>query len=607
MRGAVKKLSRLSVARACFVTAALLVPVANVYAAPSGQRGSQTTEQGQSSRPENVAYAIPRSEPLDGAEVVLAQPLAPSDVTIYRRIFAAQRVGHIAAAKALIGRLDNPMLLGQVEAQLYLGPHHHSTPAELEAWIAKYGGEPCTGRIRHLLAERLPRGTKLPGTDVAYLPEPRLVASGAAPKAPKGVAVPRYLETRVDNLVAAGNETLAINAIAADGRMSLKAGAALRGVVARHLFGTGRYAEALTVASNAAREGHEAVWEPDFIAGLAAWQSNKVADALPWLAAAATADDASADQRAAGAFWAARVELRLRQPQAYLAWLGIAAGARGSFYGMLADRLLGHGLANDGLGASLSEADVEAVAAQPEGNLAFALIQVGRPAQAALALRALKPVIEKAPGLGRAVMRVAARAGLVDVAVAVDRALPGNEIAGAKLPLPALLPAGGFNVDPSLVYALARTESGFDVGAVSPVGARGLMQLMPATAHAMALRGKIAGSPENPAINLALGQSYLIYLGDQPGVSRSLLDILASYNAGPAAAAGWARSIHDGGDPLVFLESIPNPATRRFVRQVLTDSWIYAEELGSTPKSLDAMAQGRFPLLSPYGADLADR
>jgi soluble lytic murein transglycosylase len=56
------------------------------------------------------------------------------------------------------------------------------------------------------------------------------------------------------------------------------------------------------------------------------------------------------------------------------------------------------------------------------------------------------------------------------------------------------------------------------------------------------------------------------------------------------------------------MESIPDGATRRFVRQVLTDSWIYAEELGTTPKSLDALAEGKFPRLRNYGATaLADR
>lgn len=586
----------------------LLAVAVHSHAAIAGQRGSSTTVQDMISRPENVAYAIPRSTPANGAEVVLAQPLEPSDVTIYRHIFADQSAGRMGAAQALIDRLDNRLLLGQVLAQRYLGSHHHSTPAELESWLAHYNGEPHTLRIRHLLAERLPRGASLPTAKVSYLPEQELTASGAAPKPPISVPVPRRLADRVHNLAGSGHAAQAITVIRDDSHISRHAGAALRGAVARHLFTAGKYAQALRIARQAAKEGDEQVWQPDFIAGLAAWQLHDLKTATRYFQAAAVVRQTGAGQRAAGAFWAARVALRLRQPDAYLNWLNRAARSDESFYGMLAGRLLGRGMGETGLAVNLSEADVEAVASYRNGALAFALLQVGHAADAARALRALDPEMKHTAGLSRAVMRVAARAGLVDVAVTLARTLPGNEIAGARLPLPALHPLGGFNVDPSLIYAVARTESGFDVHAKSSVGARGLMQLMPATAAAMAKLDGIEGSFVAPSINLALGQNYLRYLGHQPGVKRNLLDILASYNAGPVAASAWARSIKDGGDPLIFLESIPNVTTRRFVRQVLTDSWLYGEEIGSTPDSLDAIAEGQFPLLSPYGkTTVADR
>jgi soluble lytic murein transglycosylase len=537
---------------------------------------------------------------------MLAQPLTPSDVAIYHRVFADQKSGDITAADHLLARVSNPLLKGQVLALRYLGPHHHTTPDELKAWLAAYNGQPYTLRIRSLLIKRLPRGASAPAAAVAYLPEPVMADVGAAPPRPPSVAVPRNLANRVDRLSRAGATDRAIDLISRDNHMSAAAGAALRGEVARHLFIDAHYAQAFRMASQAAHEGGNMVWRPDFIAGLAAWQMNNIAGALPYFSAAATATHTGAGQRAAGAFWAARAALRLHQPDAYLHWLDQAAAAPDSFYGMLAGRLLGHGLDGTGLAASLSEADIESVDAQPNGTLAFALIQVGRTADAARALQSLWPEVRRQADFGRAVMRVAARAGLVDVAVALNQTLPGNAIAGARLPLPALHPAGGFNVDPSLIYALARTESGFDADAVSPVGARGLMQLMPQTASAMARRGGISGNMRTPSVNLALGQSYLRYLGQQPGVRSNLIDILASYNAGPVAATAWAHSIHDGGDPLIFLESIPLAATRRFVRQVLADSWLYAEELGTTPHSLDAIAEGKFPRLSPYSTALAD-
>jgi len=188
----------------------------------------------------------------------------------------------------------------------------------------------------------------------------------------------------------------------------------------------------------------------------------------------------------------------------------------------------------------------------------------------------------------------------VDVSIALAGQAPdatGDDIAGARLPLPPLHPNGGFRIDPALLYALARTESGFNANAVSPVGARGLMQLMPVTANFIARNQGISGSVADPSANLALGQAYVRYLGEQSGINDNLLAILASYNAGPNAAAVWYNQLQDDSDPLVFLETIPNDETRRFIHQVLADSWIYAEEIGLRPASLDDLAQGNFPLL----------
>jgi len=341
-----------------------------------------------------------------------------------------------------------------------------------------------------------------------------------------------------------------------------------------------------------------ASWQTAFSDGLAAWERGDIAGAEPFFIRAANNTNASDDDQAAGAFWAARAALRLQEPDDYLNWLRQAANENTTFYGMIAGRLLGEGFGPTGIAATLTEADITAVDATPDGHLAFALLQVGETEQAGLALRALWPDMQADSDLAQAVMAVAARAGLVDVAVAISGQMPaGNEIAGARLPLPALHPDGGFTIDPALVYALARTESGFDAHAVSRAGARGLMQLMPVTAHFIARNQGISGAVSDPSANLALGQAYVRYLGQQSGIDNNLLAILASYNAGPNAAAVWYNQLQDDSDPLVFLESIPNDETRRFIHQVLADSWIYAEEIGLRPASLDDLAQGNFPLL----------
>lgn len=342
-----------------------------------------------------------------------------------------------------------------------------------------------------------------------------------------------------------------------------------------------------------------AQWRRDFVTGLSLWKQGNISKAGGIFSRTAQMAGISADDRAASAFWAARADLRTLQPNLYLEWLGKAASAPDTFYGMLAGRLLGQGFGPTGIAASLSEADVTAVDAQPDGHLAFALLQVGENEAAATALRALWPQMRANPDLARAVMAVAARAGLVDVTIAIAGTFPSpvDEIAGARLPLPALHPSGGFTVDPALVYALARTESGFDTHAVSRCGARGLMQIMPMTARYVREQKGLTGALNDPSGNLALGQAYVRYLGEQSGINDNLIAILASYNAGPGAASAWANSDAANQDPLLYIESIPNNETRRFVRQVLADSWLYAEEIGLQPKTLDQLAQGNFPTL----------
>ncbi len=480
---------------------------------------------------DSVAYAVPRNAPSSDVEILLPQPLPPSDVAMVQRIIQLQNSGDYSQADLLISRLDDTTLVGSILADRYLSPNYITTPAELTAWFADYGRQPEAPAIYKLMQSKVAARQLPPAPQISLLPETTMTAGAAA----RPVSAPDSEE-----------------------------------------------------------------WHREFMAGISDWQRGDLNDAATIFDNTAQMPGISDDDRAGSEFWAARAALRLQQPEQYLNWLHQAAWAGDTFYGMLAGRLLGQGFGPTGIAATLTEADITAVDATPDGHLAFALLQVGENDEAETALRALWPDIQANPDLGRSVMAVAARAGLVDVTIAIAGELPSpvDEIAGARLPLPALHPVGGFTVDPALVYALARTESGFDAGAVSRCGARGLMQLMPVTASYVRRHEGVSGSISNPSSNLALGQGYIRYLGQQPGINNNLLAILASYNAGPGAASAWYGALQDDSDPLVFIETIPNDETRRFVRQVLADSWLYAEEIGLKPESLDQLAEGNFPQLN---------
>jgi len=72
-----------------------------------------------------------------------------------------------------------------------------------------------------------------------------------------------------------------------------------------------------------------------------------------------------------------------------------------------------------------------------------------------------------------------------------------------------------------------------------------------------------------------LGQQYVAHLIDQPYVGGNLFLIMAAYNGGPGNLIKWLRALEGEGDPLLFIETIPNRETRGFVERVMANYWIY--------------------------------
>ncbi len=126
-----------------------------------------------------------------------------------------------------------------------------------------------------------------------------------------------------------------------------------------------------------------------------------------------------------------------------------------------------------------------------------------------------------------------------------------------------------YGLDPYMVAAVAKTESGYDPQAVSPAGAVGLMQLMPETADWITGLREWQGGGNldltDPADSLELGACYLAYLMEAfDGASKPAL---AAYNAGQGAVAGWVENVA-GGAPSFETADIPFDETRDFVERV---------------------------------------
>jgi soluble lytic murein transglycosylase len=133
----------------------------------------------------------------------------------------------------------------------------------------------------------------------------------------------------------------------------------------------------------------------------------------------------------------------------------------------------------------------------------------------------------------------------------------------------------GIRVEPGLVYAVMREESGYRPEVVSISGARGLLQIMPETGERLAQRESLeAFSPDDlfiPSINIQLGSAYLEQLMTQFDGRRSAA--IASYNAGPEAVSGWLAEGPFEDDE--WVEAIPYDQTREYVKRVLRSLQVY--------------------------------
>lgn len=142
------------------------------------------------------------------------------------------------------------------------------------------------------------------------------------------------------------------------------------------------------------------------------------------------------------------------------------------------------------------------------------------------------------------------------------------------------------SLDPAWVYGLMRQESRFMDYARSNVGARGLMQIMPATArwiaHHLGLGRKAHTQIATPDVNIKFGTFYLKNL--LTNLDNSAVLATAGYNAGPGRARRWqAKQTLEGA---IYVESIPIPETREYVKKVLANAMYYSQRLGLKGSSL---------------------
>ena len=168
--------------------------------------------------------------------------------------------------------------------------------------------------------------------------------------------------------------------------------------------------------------------------------------------------------------------------------------------------------------------------------------------------------------------------------LATQRGQPLDKAAFPTIGIPPFDPVGKTPVEPAMVHAIARQESMFDPAAGSPVGARGLMQLMPGTASATARKAGLTYEPGRILEGVYNAQLGAAHLGDLMEDYRgAYILVFAAYNAGPGNVKKWIAAHGDprlpGVDPIDWVELIPFSETRNYVQRVMENLQVYRRRL----------------------------
>lgn len=317
-----------------------------------------------------------------------------------------------------------------------------------------------------------------------------------------------------------------------------------------------------------------------FRAGLIAWESSaaRAAATFDTLVTRYPNDDEALPAR----YWAGRAYERMgRRADAERHWRAIISASPLSYYSWLAARRLDVPGWKPPAGADV----VPHVAAVDSAVARVAALQrLGMDVEARFELDALTDRAERTPAEAAAIADALVAAdeparGLRVALRALDRGAPSRALYRSAFPVvhqDALAEESRrHDLDPALVAGLIRQESSFNPRALSPAGARGLMQLMPAVGASIAQSRNYPIWNQallfDPDVSLELGTAHLassLKRGTPPARA------LAAYNAGASRVARWIGR-PGSGDAELFTEWIPYTETRDYVRIVQRNAQVY--------------------------------
>lgn len=524
--------------------------------------------------------------------------LSKDDRNYYSDFFAAIENKNWVHVQELINQKNDGPLHQAALAEYYLDANSPRIDvSHLNNWLSQGTALPRSEQIARLAIKRgaqtppsLPEAQRFQA--LPHIPNrvrPRSIADGTMPS-----DISSGILDRITNDDPVGAHRL-LDGV--DAMLSDQARAEWRQRVAWSYYIENQDGESYRLAQLATHGSGPWVAEAWWTAGLAAWRLGDcqgAADAFGKAGSRASNPELSA----AGYYWQSRAFVRCREPEKAAASLRGAAVRDETLYGMLAAEQLGMNLPEQHSEADFTQSDWQSLRQVDNVRVAVSLTEIGQDSLADQVLRHQARI--GAPSQYRPLTRLARDLGLpaTQLWMAYNAPYGGRPEPATRFPTPKWMPVGGWKIDPALVYAHALQESRFQATVVSPAGARGLMQIMPATARQHAPALGVSGSPSDlnkPEINLAFGQRHMEMLRDSAGTQRLLPKVMAAYNAGLMPVTRWNTEVRDFGDPLLWMESIPYWETRGYVNIVMRNYWMYERQAGGPSESRMALVQGMWP------------
>lgn len=544
--------------------------------------------------------------------VRVPQVLSDEDIKLYKDMFRQQRLLQRSAVAAKVPQLHDRLLYGHLVAERLLHPATKSSFSELQHWLSKYADHHQAETIYALAKRRAPRHAVIP------LPESKKMVMnyvdsgeqkvGEAPLSPEEEAANKArskLIASLSRLRKAKKYKQAMQQLLMPSTRELLGDdtwASASNLLAENLMKDGHFTDALLVATRAAKVPSR--YQPELLwtAGFSAYQNNDKKRAVKVFEQLVESVPHTSKHYGRAAFWAGRTFMQLKNPEKAAAFYVKAADSTTTFYGQLAQELTQIKPLIQWQSPYLHPDELELLLLDDGVRRAVALSQIG---EYDMAQQELKYAYERLPSsMDESLLAMSIQLNMPHMAnMLAYNVMQQTGVAYYTGMYPSVsmwMPRSAATANKALVYGIIRQESAFNPAAISRVGARGLMQVMPTTAAYIRKqqgKGRISKAlMTDPQVNVDMGVFYIDYL--MAKLEGNLLLTIAAYNAGPTNARKWydAERAYKA-DPLLFIESIPFKETRHYVKKVFANMWIYQKRFNQPQPTLAALAQNSWPVI----------